>query len=172
MEKKLEIIQGDNEPDPLDRILQLGGAVVGFTKKSVRFGIIMVAETGSAVMYISGQKKYAQDLKQREPKDRIVREAKTAKRALTKKVPDLELGDFAVKYITSGIRALTKRDLNEVQDSTPVVVDLIEALPDTQEGIAIAEDITMQCFEPIVTEFNNSIIEFRSDFPTQRPPSE
>lgn len=170
--ERFGIIQGEGKPDPVDQLWKLGGAVVGITKKSVRFGVIMAAETGNAVMYVSGQRKYAEDLEKREPKDRIEREAKTAKRAFSKKVPDIELGKFAVMYVASGIRTLVNRNIEEAKSSAPVVVEILEALPDTDEGIEIAEDITVQCFEPLVNEFNRPILRFRTDVPHQRPPSE
>lgn len=188
MDKKFEIIEGDDEPDPFDRLRKIGFGVLGFAKKSIKFGVIMVAETGNTIMYVSGQEKYAENLKKREPKDRMKRELKTAKQAFVEldgrpefdddrtdeeqeKINKLlQLGRFATMYVASALKNLAREDIEDAKLKAPEVADLITAIPDTQEGAELAEAVTTESYKPILEDINMSILSFNRGFPTQRDP--
>lgn len=68
MNDRFEILQGEGKQSNTDRLLQMAGFAIGVTKGTVRFGINFTTEIGDALMYGSGQKKYATDLKPGSPK--------------------------------------------------------------------------------------------------------
>lgn len=172
MDKKFEIIVGENKEDPLSRVLRMGGFAVDVTKRTIKFGLLFAGEVGNTVMYTSGQKAYARALERREPIDRVIRELKTATRAFTKKQPDIELGTFASMLVVSASETVAERNVEKAKEQAPAIAELIDAIPATPECESLAELMTARCFGPIVDDFNKPLLQFRHPLPTQRGPAD
>lgn len=173
VDRKLEVIEGENKPDPLSQLLRLGGFALGVTKKSIKFGVIMALETGEAIMYSSGQTRYAIDLEAREPEDRMNRELNTALFSLARRKPDdLKRGVFAALNVMSAAKMLRKTNPEITIENTSAIAEMVSILPDTDEGSVVAEAVAAECFAPIVDEFNNTVTPLHRPIPTQRNPSD
>lgn len=173
MERKLEVIEGGDDPGPIGRIVRLGEFTVGITKKSIKLGFGIAAEIGDMLMYASGQRHYARELEAREPGDRAARELKTALRAFDQVVegkgykPE-ELSTYAALDFAAANHKLQEIDPDMAIENTPAVVTLIEKIPDTHVGARVAEQVVADGLAPIVDDFNTRV----RPIPTQREPSD
>lgn len=189
MQERFNILQGEGKQSNLDRITEIGWFTLGITKKSIKLGFGFAAEIGDILMYGSGQKGYARELRAREPGDRAERGLKTAQYALDKfaKVDEelkdreilteaeekkrnklLELGRFSALDFAAANHELREIDPDTAIENTPAVVTLVEKIPDTHDGSRVAEQVVAHGLAAIVDDFNTRV----RPIPIQRNPSD
>lgn len=169
--KELEILQGEGKFGHIDELLKVGGAVVGFAKKSIIFGFQFTAEVGDSIMYSNGQDHYARNLRAREPKDRAARDLKTARKAFKREGHKAEeLAEFATLSFASANHELQKIDPKTAIENAPAVTELVKQIPDTEQGAAIAEKTIAEGLAPIVDDYNLKVRPIGPSIPPSRKP--
>jgi hypothetical protein len=173
VQERFKILQGEGKQSSLDKLVEIGGFTIGLTKKSIGLSVGIVAEIGDMLMYVSGQRRYARELRAREPGDRAARGLETALDAFDKAEkgkgykPE-ELSTYASLDFASANKELKEVDTEAAIENTPAVVKLIEKIPDTPEGARVAEQVVADGLAAIVDDFNAHV----RPIPAQGKPSD
>jgi len=135
--------------------------VLRYSIDAVKWPASRALELGGLIMRVNNRQHIADRLQVEEPKSRATTAIKSAKKALHRQEPDINLGVVEILRAAGAMEGVAEDDLEVAEEIGPEIVNLAMELPNNTKEIEVAEKATAQSLKPVVDSMNDEVVSIR-----------